>query len=228
MNKVSPNYPGLQHQPGKSEHWGRLRQSIRAFMRSQFGCPSGMWGEIVGNLMAYAPSNQERIAWTIAQLELRPSDRVLEVGFGPGYAVKEAHKLLPHGFIAGVDHSEVMVRQAIKRNAVAIHEGKVDLRLGSVSNLPSYDEPFDKIFTINSIHFWADPVARLKELHKVLKPSGLIAVALQPRSRGSTCETTVIIGKELALNLENAGFKMIRLEFKPAKPAPIVCVLGSR
>ncbi len=228
MNKVTAKYPGLQHQPGNSEHWGRFRQSIRAFMRSQFGCPTGVWGEIVGRLMAYAPSNQERIEWTIAQLGLRPSDRVLEVGFGPGYAVEKAHKLLPHGFIAGVDHSEVMVRQAIKRNALAIHEGRIDLRLGSVSNLPSYEEPFDKIFTINSIHFWSDPIARLKELYKLLKPGGLIAVTLQPRSRGSTGETATIIGKELVLNLENVGFKMTRLEFKPAKPAPIVCALGSR
>jgi ubiquinone/menaquinone biosynthesis C-methylase UbiE len=178
--------------------------------------------------MAYAPSNQERIEWTIAQLGLRPSDRVLEVGFGPGYAVEKAHQLLPDGFIAGVDHSEVMVRQAIKRNALAIHEGRVDLRLGSVSNLPSYEEPFDKIFTINSIHFWVDPIAQLKELYKMLKPGGLIAVTLQPRSRGSTDETTTIIGKELVVNLENAGFKMTRLEFKSAKPAPIVCALGSR
>ena len=228
MEKVAAKYPGLQHQPGDSKSWGGMRPALRTFMRAQFGRPTGMFGTIVGAIMANAPSNQERIRWTIAQLELRPNDRVLEIGFGPGYAVREASKLLPEGFIAGVDHSEVMVHQAKKRNAVAMQNGKVDLRLGSVSNLPAYGEPFDKIFSINSIHFWTDPAARLKELQGLLRPGGLIAITLQPRSRGSTSDTTDTIGKELVTYLEHAGFKKVRLEFKQAKPAPIACALGIR
>lgn len=228
MKEVAVKYPGLQHQPGNSKSWGRVRQAIRTFMRAQFGRPTGIWGTIVGTIMANAPSNQERIRWTIAQLDLRPNDRVLEIGFGPGFAVKEASKVVAEGFIAGVDHSEVMVRQAKKRNAVAVSNGKADLRLGSVSSLPAYGEPFDKVFTINSIHFWTDPTARLKELRDLLRPGGLIAVTLQPRSRGSTNETTDAIGRELVMNLEYAGFKNVRLKLKPANPAPIACVLGIR
>jgi ubiquinone/menaquinone biosynthesis C-methylase UbiE len=228
MKEVAVKYPGLQHQPGNGKSWGRVRQAIRNFLRAQFGRPTGICGTIVGTIMANASSNQVRIRWTIAQLDLKPNDRVLEIGFGPGFAVKEVCKLLPDGFIAGVDHSEVMVRQAKKRNAVTVRNGKVDLRLGSVSELPTYNEPFDKIFTINSIHFWIDPKARLKELRELLRPGGLIVVTLQPRSRGSTNETTDTIGRELVINLEHAGFKNVRLEIKPANPAPIACVLGIR
>jgi len=228
MKEGAVKYPGLQHQPGNGKNWGRVRQAIRKFMRTQFGRPTGIWGTIVGTIMANASSNQERIRWTIAQLDLQPNDRVLEIGFGPGFAVKEVCKLLPDGFIAGVDHSEVMVRQAKKRNVVTVRNSKVDLRLGSVSSLPTYNEPFDKVFTINSIHFWTDPKARLKELRELLRPGGLIAVTLQPRSRGSTNETTDAIGRELVMNLEHAGFTKVRLEIKPANPAPIACVLGIR
>lgn len=228
MKEVAVKYPGLQHQPGNSKSWGRVRQAIRIFMRAQFGRPTGILGTIVGTIMANDRSNQERIRWTIAQLDLQPNDRVLEIGFGPGFAVEEASKVTVDGFIAGVDHSEVMVRQAKKRNAVAVRNGKTDLRLGSVSSLPAYGEPFDKIFTINSIHFWTDPAVRLKELRDLLRPGGLIAVTLQPRSRGSTNETTDAIGKELVMNLEKAGFKKVRLEMKPANPAPIACALGIR
>jgi SAM-dependent methyltransferase len=121
-----------------------------------------------------------------------------------------------------------MVRQATKRNAEAIRNGKVDLKLGSASDLPVYSESFDKIFTINSIHFWTDPVSSLKELRERLKPGGLIAITLQPRSRGSSCETTKEIGRELKTNLEIAGFKNVRLEFKHAEPAPVACAIGTR
>lgn len=228
MQKSTEKYPGLQFQPGNAKSWGKLREFIRKCLRAQFGRPSGFWGAIVGEVMANARSNQERVQWTIEQLELQPSDRVLEIGFGPGYAIAEACKLLPNGFMAGVDHSEVMVRQATKRNTEAIRNGKVDLTLGSASDLPVYSEPFDKVFTINSIHFWTDPISTLKDLRERLKPGGLIAVTLQPRSRGSSSETTKGIGKELKTNLEEAGFRNVRVEFKHAKPAPVACAIGNR
>jgi ubiquinone/menaquinone biosynthesis C-methylase UbiE len=136
------------------------------------------------------------------------------------------NKIVSAGFIAGIDHSEVMVRQASKRNARAIHEGRVVLRLGSVSNLPKFDEPFDKIFTINSIHFWTEPISCLKELRKLLRPGGLIAVTLQPRSRSATNATTEEIGKEIAMNLERAGFSQVRLEIRQTKPVSVACALG--
>lgn len=228
MDEVAVKYPGLQHQPGDSNRWGGIRRALRTLMRAQFGRPSGILGTIVGTIMANAPSNQDRIRWTIAQLDLQSHDRVLEIGFGPGYAVKEACKILQNGFFAGVDHSAVMVRQATKRNSIAVRKGIVDLRHGSVSNLPAYSEPFNKIFTINSIHFWTDPIARLAELRELMQPGGMIAVTLQPRSRGSSSDTTDAIGKELVANLGKAGFRQVRLETRPASPAPIACAIGFR
>lgn len=228
MKEMAAKYPGLEHQPGDGKSWGGVRRALRALMRSQFGQPSGILGTIVGAIMANSPSNQARIRWTIAQLDLQPHDWVLEIGFGPGYAVKEACKFIGQGFFAGIDHSEVMVRQAIKRNADVVSEGKADLRQGSVSNLPAFPQLFDKVFTINSIHFWTDPVVCLAALRELMKPGGVIAVTLQPRSRGSSNKTTDEIGNELLVNLGKAGFRQVRLEIKPAHPAPIACVLGVR
>jgi len=128
--------------------------------------------------------------------------------------------------VAGVDHSEVMVRQAAKRNATAVRSGKVALTLGSVSELPSFDELFDKVFTINSIHFWSDPVERLRELRELVKPGGLIAVTIQPRSRNANDEIAAQIGREVVANLERAGFSNCRLELKHALPVSIACALG--
>jgi SAM-dependent methyltransferase len=206
----------------------RWVQAIRRFLRAQFGRPTGFWGNIVGKIMTYTPSNQDRIHWTISLLDIKPDDRLLEVGFGPGFAIELVSKMISEGFIVGVDHSEVMVRQAGKRNTRAIHDGKVVLQLGSVSSLPKFNEPFDKIFTINSIHFWNEPVDCLKELRKLLKPGGLIAVTLQPRSRSATDETTKEIGKELVMNLEHAGFSHVKLKIRQTKPVSVACALGSK
>jgi SAM-dependent methyltransferase len=219
-------YPGLQNQPDNGESPGLLLQPIRRFLRAQFGRPRGFWGAIAGKIMVRTRSNQDRIRWTLSLLNIRPDERLLEIGFGPGFAIALVSKMASEGFIAGVDHSEVMVRQASKRNARAIRDGKVELRLGSASNLPKFNETFDKIFTINSIHFWTEPVDCLKELRKLLRPGGLIAVTIQPRSRSSTDETTERIGKEVAMNLERAGFSQIRLEIRQAKPVSIACAVG--
>jgi SAM-dependent methyltransferase len=176
--------------------------------------------------MARAPSNQERIHWTLALLDIQPDDRLLEIGFGPGVAIALASKMASEGLIAGVDHSEVMVRQASRRNARAIRDGRVILQLGSVANLPKFNESFDKIFTINSIHFWHEPVDCLKALGKLLRPGGRIAVTLQPRSRRATEATTKAIGEEVLMNLKRAGFAQCTLEIRPIKPVSVACAIG--
>jgi SAM-dependent methyltransferase len=224
--KGALQYPGLQHQPHHGARQGWLFHTIRRFLRAQFGRPTGFWGNIAGKIMARAPSNQERIQWTIALLDIKPDDRILEIGFGPGVAIELASKIASEGFIAGVDHSEVMVRQASRRNDRAIRGGKVMLRLGSVANLPKFNESFDKIFTINSIHFWHEPIDCLKELWKLLRPGGLIAVTIQPRSRSATDATTKEIGEEVTMNLKRAGFSQCKLEIRQIKPVSVACAIG--
>jgi len=176
--------------------------------------------------MACSPSNNDRSRWTVSLLNIKRDDRLLEIGFGPGIAIELASKMATEGFVAGVDHSEVMVRQATKRNAAAIRGGKVALYLGSAAKLPTFDQPFDKIFTINSLHFWTDPIDRLKELRGLLKPGGMIAVTIQPRSRTATDETAMLIGQELVANLERAGFLNNRVEIRQTKPVSVACALG--
>jgi SAM-dependent methyltransferase len=219
-------YPGLHTQPDEGERPGRLVQTIRRFLRAQFGRPTGVWGGMAGRIMAHRSSNNERIRWTLGLLDIQPGDRILEIGFGPGVAIAQASALAADGFVAGIDHSEVMVRQAARRNGEALRHGRVALRLGSAMNLPTFDQPFDKIFTINSIHFWSEPVDCLRALGRLLRPGGLLAVTIQPRSRRATPETTKVIGEELVMKLERAGFSPCRLEIKAAQPVAVACALG--
>ena len=57
-----------------------------------------------------------------------------------------------------------MVEQATARNAEAIERGVVDLRHGSVEELPFEDGTFDAVLAINSMQVWPDVTAGLHEV----------------------------------------------------------------
>jgi hypothetical protein len=72
---------------------------------AQFARPIGLGGNIAGFIMAHRPSNLERNEWAISLLNLQPSGRVLEIGFGPGVAIQKMSEIVIHGVIWGIDHT---------------------------------------------------------------------------------------------------------------------------
>jgi ubiquinone/menaquinone biosynthesis C-methylase UbiE len=189
-----------------------------------FGKPTGIWGKIGGKIMA--KSNSEINYWTVSLLNIQNDDRVLEIGFGPGIAIQHMSKIISNGMVAGIDCQEVMLKQAKRRNAQAIKEGRVDLRLAEVSNIPLFQTEFDKVISINSIIFWQHPIHQLQQIRKLMKLGGLIALTVQPRMKGATNETTEKIGNELMRYLNKAGFSNIKLETKHLQPVNAVCAIG--
>ncbi len=111
--------------------------------------------------MAHRSSNRRRNAWAVSLLDVRPDDHVLEIGFGPGLAIRELARLAAGGYVCGIDHSELMLRRAKRLNAEGLRRGVVDLRLAPVEELPNFDGPFDKILAVNAMVFWREPVSRL-------------------------------------------------------------------
>ena len=203
----------------------KLPQNVTAAVRAQFGHPTGFWGRAAGLLMAHRSSNRARNAWAVSLLDLRPDDRVLEIGFGPGLAILQISRIATRGYVCGIDHSEAMLRQATRRNADGIRRGAVDLRLASVDALPAFDAPFDKILAVNARLFWSEPEARLEKLRPLLRPGGRIAVAHQPRGPGASDETSAAKGRQMAAELARAGFADVRVETLALKPV-VVCALG--
>ena len=204
----------------------RRRATLQQRVLRQFGHPRGLPGRVVGGVMAHRSSNRRRNLWAVSLLDVQAADRVLEVGFGPGVAIDELARLAHHGAVYGIDHSDVMIRQATKRNRAAVRAGLVDLRLGSVDDLPAFAEPLDKILAVNSVGFWPEPWERLKELRGLLRPDGQIAIASQPRCPGATRETSDRAAGEIKALLEEAGFSDTRVETLDLDP-PVVCVLGA-
>lgn len=145
---------------------------VERIMMKTFGKPEGLLGRIGGHILAM--DKREPIAWFIDLLNVWSHERVLEVGFGPGVSIAALSAKAAH--VAGVDISDVMLEQARARNAQAIAAGRVELHQGSADRLPFADNSFDKALSINSIPIWPDPAAGLREIYRVLKPRGRLAL----------------------------------------------------
>ncbi|MGF6428070.1 class I SAM-dependent methyltransferase [Bradyrhizobium sp. Pha-3] len=109
--------------------------------------------------MIMARTNADCGAWVADRFEVGPHDSVLEVGFGPGVVLQRLSTLVPAARVAGIDPSQEMVGQARARNAAAIEDGRVELRLGSVVRMPFDADSFDKVLAINSMQVWPDAIA---------------------------------------------------------------------
>lgn len=187
--------------------------------------PTGFLGWIVGHLLAI--KSRDRSHWVLSLLDIQPNSHVLEIGFGPGVDIQRVSQVAQQGFIVGIDHSEIMVQQARRRNAKAIQAGRVQLRQGDADDaIPYPDATFDLIFAINAAQFWEQPQAVLAELQRVLKPQGRIAIAIQPRGPTVTEATAQETGQWLMSQLESAGFQAIQLHSRSMQPVSVVCAIG--
>ena len=129
--------------------------TMKTRLYQQFGNPSGPLGVVAGLIMANRASNRRRNAWTVRQLDIQPDDQVLEVGFGPGLAIRDAAELARDGRVVGLERSETMRRQAYRRNRRAVADGRVELRLGEPGDLlATCGRTFEKAFAVNVFPFW--------------------------------------------------------------------------
>jgi len=107
---------GSSPRAGRGGETGRDR-GHRQPLRSPAGARPGV---LLGWVMEHRPSNRQCNSWVVSLLDVHPSDQVLEIGFGPGLAIAElAHRAGGSGHVYGIDHSEVRLRQAARRNAIA-------------------------------------------------------------------------------------------------------------
>jgi ubiquinone/menaquinone biosynthesis C-methylase UbiE len=208
-----------------------MRVRISNFLTRQFGHPSGLFGKFIGNRMA--KGNVYDAQWTISLLDIQPHHRILEIGFGPGVSTQIAAEKVSQGFLAGIDHSMTMVQAASQRNSDAIQSGRMELRHGDVASLPYPDQSFDTVYSLHSIYFWQKPVDCLKEIKRVLKPGGLLAITILPKDKWKPNVDpnvmTLYFGKDIASFFFDAGYRNIHLEVPPPKDQKFLeCILGVR
>ena len=205
---------------GRIVQWWGLHGGV-----AQFHQPTGAVGHVAGWVMGRRSSNVTRNRWAVELLDVQPADRVIELGCGPGVAIAALATRATRGLVVGVDHSQVMIRQAGRRNKAVIRAGRVRLIRAPVQSMSVSDGPFDAALAVNTAGMWPDPPARLREIARLLRPGGRIALVSQPRCPGATAATSAAAAKELAGLLTEAGFERLRTETLDLDP-PAACVLG--
>lgn len=107
------------------------------------------------------------------ELRLRPGGRVLDAGCGTGRALPALREAVgPSGIVLGVDLTPAMLEAATR--AGRDREGQ--LLLADVTRLPVRGASLDAVFGAGLISHLPDPVENLRELRRVVRPGGTLAL----------------------------------------------------
>jgi cyclopropane fatty-acyl-phospholipid synthase-like methyltransferase len=135
-----------------------------------------------------AGSIPDRIRAAVESLEIRPTDRVLEIGAGPGVSVDLVAQRLRGGTITAIDRSAVAVERALGRNEAHVAAGRAVIRHLSLEELEPEGERYDKVFAIDVNLFWTRAAGpELELIRSRLRPGGSLhlfydGVAAEARS----------------------------------------------
>jgi ubiquinone/menaquinone biosynthesis C-methylase UbiE len=139
---------------------------------------SGVTGALIGLGFAFG---RGRAANRIADLaQVSPGDRVVDIGCGPGNAVKAAARR--GAFAVGVDPAPVMLRLA----RLLVREPNVAWHQGAAEALPLPDEGATVVWSVATIHHWHDIDQGLREVRRVLEPGGRFVGVERRSAPGAT------------------------------------------
>src|SRR5687767_13422416 len=118
----------------------------------------------------------ERLRQIVERMNIRPNDRVLEIGCGHGVAATMVCELLEDGRLTAVDRSKKMIEAASRRNAVHIQAGRAEFICADFENLDLGSRRFDKIFAVRVGLFWREPERARGIAERWLAPGGELFV----------------------------------------------------
>lgn len=135
------------------------------------------------------------------------SDRVLDVGCGPGSAAREAARR--GATVTGVDPAPLMLGLA-RYLSRRVPGGKIAFEEGTAEALPVTDQSVTVAWAISSAHHWASTGAGLREIYRALAPGGKLIIAerlTRPGARGLAAHGfTAALAKEVIAEAHTAGF----------------------
>ncbi|MFE7122874.1 class I SAM-dependent methyltransferase [Streptomyces sp. NPDC057617] len=135
-------------------------------VREFFGARAAGWD-------ARFPDDGPAYAAAVADLGLRPGDTVLDAGCGTGRALPPLREAVgPRGTVLGVDLTPEMLEQAVR----AGRRASGTLLLADVSRLPLRSHALDAVFGAGLIAHLPHPGENLRELARVVRPGGKLAL----------------------------------------------------
>jgi SAM-dependent methyltransferase len=127
----------------------------------------------------------ERLRSIVEQLDIRPDDRVLEIGCGHGVAATLVCERLEGGRLTAVARSPKMIEAASHRNATHIEAGKAEFFVATLEGLDLGDRRFDKVFAVRVGLFHREPDRARKLVERWLAPGGAVFAFFDPPPDGS-------------------------------------------
>lgn len=106
---------------------------------------------------------------------LRDGMNLLDCGCGPGTITVGLAQAIPSGHVTGIDIAESQIELARERSA-ELELSNTTFETASVYELPYPDNQFDAVFGHAIMEHMQNPVTVLKEMHRVLKPGGIVGV----------------------------------------------------
>ena len=163
--------------------------------------PSGLFGRFI--LWDMNRHHSKLTDWGLSHVSIKMKDTILDVGCGGGRTINKLAAVATAGKIYGIDYSEQSVAAARKTNARLINAGKIDIRHGSVSQLPFANDTFDLVTAIETHLFWPDLPNDFREIFRVLKSGGALLIVAEIYKGGKHLEGVrrKIFDKHLAANM---------------------------
>jgi len=172
---------------------------------NQFSKPTGWLGRYA--LWRMNSYHSKLTDWGLQHVAIESRFTILDVGCGGGRTVSKLAAIAAQGKVYGIDHSGESVAATKKMNARWIELGRVELRLGSVSQLPFSDGVFDLVSAVETHFFWPDLPADMREVWRVLKPRGTLIIVSEAYKGAKK-----IAGKSAEKYIPPTGMKLLTVD----------------
>jgi ubiquinone/menaquinone biosynthesis C-methylase UbiE len=167
--------------------------------------------------------------WGLSHISIETHDTILDVGCGGGRTVSKLAAIATQGKVYGLDYSTESVAVASRVNREWIKMGRVEIREGTVSQLPFAEGVFDLVTAVETHFWWPDLLAGMREALRVLKPGGTLIIIAEIY-KGAQTATAKLAEKYLPLSgmallsvdehrelFANTGYSDIQVVAEPRK-----------
>ena len=181
----------------------------------------------------------ELTKWGISFLSIKSDFRILDIGCGGGFTISLLASKIEEGKIFGIDYSSLSVKYSKQYCEALIEADKVEIKKASVSDLTFPDNYFDIVTGIETFYFWPDKINDLKEIRRVLKKDGTIALINEMYISGASDEIKkrnkewtekgefeIYTAKEMMNFLQNATYR--KIEIIEEKEKEWITILGKK
>lgn len=202
--------------------WVRLQDIVLEQLSRPRGALAPVTALVLNSL------NARTILAGVSALELRAGQRVVEVGFGGGLSLPLLMRGVgARGHVFALETSDEMLARARRRFIIARLQGRLRVEKAWIESLPLGDASFEAALSINTISFWVDVDAAMRELARVLVPEGRLVLGVADpegleRHGFAARGHRIVVPEQLSACLPRWGFEALEIRRTADKTALVI------